>query len=138
MTKKAAVMLVIKDGLILSVSRKKSQNKYGLLGGRVELNETSYEAAIRESKEEAGIIVTKAIFLYTRFYASEYPGAECFDADVYYAIDWFGDPIDSDEGAVKWLTVADLTSAELAAFPEYSKRTFELFREKFPDVYLKF
>ena len=51
---KASTILLIKDGKILSVSRKNNHSQKGLVGGKVDPGETFKEAAIREAYEETG------------------------------------------------------------------------------------
>jgi 8-oxo-dGTP pyrophosphatase MutT (NUDIX family) len=53
----SGVMLIIKNGLILAVSRRHDKSKFGLPGGKLEPNESHWSAAIRETKEETGIKV---------------------------------------------------------------------------------
>ena len=54
--------IVIKDGQIL-LQRRSDNNKWGLVGGLLELNESYLEAAIREIKEETGLDVKAISFL---------------------------------------------------------------------------
>lgn len=134
--KKAAVTLIIKDGLILSVSRRHDSTKFGLPGGKVEENEESWQAAIRETQEETGVNVEKCEHIFTRMEPRHAPSGTDFMTDCFYASDWNGEPRDSDEGIVKWLTVKELTETN-GAFPEYNALTLAAFRTKFPNVYLK-
>ena len=48
--------IVVKDNKIL-LQRRKDNGKWGFVGGLVELDETYEEAALREVKEETGLIV---------------------------------------------------------------------------------
>jgi 8-oxo-dGTP pyrophosphatase MutT (NUDIX family) len=57
-------MLIVKDGLILSVSRRDDKTKFCFLGGKCEPNETTGMAAIRETFEETGINVTDCVHIY--------------------------------------------------------------------------
>lgn len=51
-----AGVLIVKDDKIL-LQRRSDNNKWGLVGGLLELEETYAEAAIRECKEETGLDV---------------------------------------------------------------------------------
>lgn len=64
--KQAVVALIIKDGLILSISRRSDSSKYGLIGGKVDPGESLEEALIREIKEESNIDIFDYTFLYSR------------------------------------------------------------------------
>lgn len=57
-----AIGIVEQDGKILFQHRS-DNNKWGLVGGLLELNETYLEAAIREIKEETGLCVKPKYFL---------------------------------------------------------------------------
>jgi 8-oxo-dGTP diphosphatase len=133
--RKAAVMLIVKDGLILAVSRRYNSAKFGLLGGKLEKDELPAEAAIRETYEESGVKVISCEYLYTREEASEIPGGESFFTDTFYATKWEGEPFSSEEGIVKWISAAELTSPD-AAFPEYNRNMLNRFKEKFPNIKL--
>ncbi len=54
--------IVENNGKIL-FQRRTDNNKWGLVGGLLELNETYLEAAIREIKEETGLIIRPKYFL---------------------------------------------------------------------------
>lgn len=55
----ACVLLIREDGKILSASRRGNFNDIGLIGGKVDQGEEPWEAAIRETHEEAGIFLSK-------------------------------------------------------------------------------
>lgn len=126
----AAVMIVIQDGLILSVSRKRDQTKFGLPGGKKESSETHRKAAIRETQEETGIIVKDCVFLFSR---EEEDG---FCSHCFVALEWEGNTQSSEEGIVKWSLVSELVDP-MSAFPSFNTVAFDLFRVKFPEIELK-
>jgi predicted GIY-YIG superfamily endonuclease len=59
-----------------------------------------------------------------------------FYSRCYYAIDWEGEPHNSEEGEVKWLTAEEVCSTK-AAFGDYNRKTLNVFKQMFPNVYLK-
>lgn len=132
----AAVMLIIKDGLILGVSRRYDTTKFGLPGVKCEYNEIPVMAAIRETEEETSIKVNHTSFIYVREEPLDQLGGEEFLTYCYYAVDWVGEPTNSEEGIVKWLTAEDLTSVN-GAFADYNAQTLLKFKKYFPNIYLK-
>lgn len=135
--KNAAVMLIIKDGLILSVSRKGDGTKYGLPGGKTEGSELPFTAAIRETLEETGVKVNYGMFVFQRVEPATKPDGEDFYAYCFYATEWEGEPKNLEGTEVKWLTPAELTSPEHGAFHDYNTKTLEAFRKLYPRVELK-
>lgn len=139
--REAGVMLLIKDGLILSISRRNDKTKFGLPGGKFDperepIPDTNTEdAAIAETREETGVKVYDCIHIFRRDEEPGHPGGEAFHVDCYFATLWDGVPHDSEEGTVAWLTEEELTG-EMGAFADYNRRTLAAFREKFPN-YLK-
>lgn len=123
----AGVALIIKDGLILSISRRDNKSLFGLPGGKVEVvdNDTK-AAAIRETFEETSIWIKDCILIFEAL-------DNGFEAHCYYVLDWEGTPINNEEGEVKWLTATELTST-MAAFPEYNSNTLKVFEKLYPDV----
>ena len=95
--KQAAVNLIIKDGLILAITRRHDKTIYGLPGGRVELGETPKEAAIREAYEETGLVINLCVFVYKRTELGDGANQIDFESHTYYAIDWHGEPRDSED-----------------------------------------
>lgn len=134
--KQAGVMLIIKEGLILGISRRHDKTKFGLPGGKVEENETPAQAAIRETHEETGIEVFDCVEIYKRVELGDGPDGVDFYSYCFYASDWEGEPKNSEEGDVQWLTAEEVTSTK-AAFGDYNRKTLAIFKTMFPNVYLK-
>jgi ADP-ribose pyrophosphatase YjhB (NUDIX family) len=131
--REASVMLIVKDGLILSISRRDDKTKFGLPGGKLEIGESPTQAAVRETFEETGVSVKVCSEIFRR--EEQAPG-EVFYTYCFYAIAWGGEPKDSEEGAVKWLTTEELTVTH-GAFPDYNRATLNAFKLKYPHIILK-
>jgi 8-oxo-dGTP diphosphatase len=133
--KQAAVNLVIKDGLILAITRRHDKTIYGLPGGKVDANETPEQAAKREANEECGIVVNTCVFVYKRTELGDGANQIDFESYTYYATDWSGEPKNSEEGNVAWLTAEELTDTK-AAFGDYNRNMLNTFKILFPHVHL--
>jgi 8-oxo-dGTP pyrophosphatase MutT (NUDIX family) len=135
----AGIMLIVKDGLILAVSRRHNKEIFGLPGGKfdeVSGDKDTLDTAIRETQEETGIIVKSACFIYERVEMGDGPNKADFYSTTYYAMDWDGEPQNNEEGVeVKWLTAKELTSTK-AAFGDYNRNMLDIFKTQFPDVKL--
>ncbi len=137
--KEAGVMLIIKDGLILGISRRHDKTIFGLPGGKFDSSEgdtNTKETAIRETKEETSLTVKDCVFIYERVELGDGPNGVDFYSKCYYATDWSGTPENSEEGEVKWLTAKEITSTK-AAFGDYNRKTLDTFKDMFPNVYLQ-
>lgn len=136
--REAAVMVIINnEGEILGISRRKDKTKFGLPGGKKDdTDNTTADTAIRETKEETGVDVHSCVFLYKREESPAETGGEWFYTYCYLALSWSGEPKNSEEGEVKWLTTTELTDPN-SAFPIYNTKTFAKLREKYPALLLK-
>ena len=139
--KQAGVMLIIKDGLILAVSRRYDKTIFGLPGGKFnpeppDSDKDTKDTAIRETEEETSVVVKDCVFLYERVELGGGPNPVDFYSRCYYATAWEGTPQNSEEGEVKWLTAEELTSTK-AAFGDYNRKTLNVFKTMFPDVYIQ-
>lgn len=134
--REAAVMIVINDeGKVLGVSRRNDKTKFGLPGGKKDPDETVGETAVRETKEETGVDVRVCDYLYVREESPIETGGEWFYTYCFFALNWSGEPHNSEEGEVKWLTVSELTDPN-SAFPLYNAATFEVLKQKYPNLLL--
>ena len=136
--KRAGVMLIVKDGLILAISRRHNKEIFGLPGGKFDAfagDESPKDTAIRETFEETGVNVKNAAFIYQRIELGDGPNGVDFYSSTYYATDWEGEPHNSEEGEVKWLTAEELTSTK-AAFGDYNRNMLDVFKKQFPEVQL--
>jgi 8-oxo-dGTP pyrophosphatase MutT (NUDIX family) len=137
--KEAGVMLIIKDGLILGITRRTDRTKYGLPGGKLDTSvgdKTAMDAAIRETKEETSIIVNSCIQIYQRVEPGGGPSGVDFYSTCFYATDWNGVPRNSEEGEVAWLTTEEVCVTK-AAFGDYNRKTIDIFKTMFPDIKLQ-
>lgn len=112
----AHVVVLNESGQVLCVSRKDDHNDFGLPGGKIEKSdETNKGAAIRETLEETGIIVTKA----TLIYAEHRRGAMGY---TYLATEWEGE-IGTDEPHIaKW---GDFTELVAGTYGEWNLKVFK-------------
>lgn len=133
--KQASVVVIIKDGLILSVSRRANRNTFGLIGGKIDLGETPREAAFREVKEETGLSILECEEFFQHEETPELVGGEPFFTYCFLATLWEGTPVASSEGELAWLTVEELTGSK-SAFPEYNRLAIDELKKKYPLVYL--
>ena len=87
--------------------------KWNGVGGKVEINETIEEAAVRETKEEIGVdVLSKQKVAELSFY---FPHNSSFDqkVHVYICEQWNGEPLESEEMAPKWFDVVDIPFASM-------------------------
>lgn len=140
--KEAGVMLIVKDGLILGITRRENKAIYGLPGGKFDPNREPHpdkdtkDTAINETREETTLEVKDCVFIYERVELGAGPNPVDYYSRCYYATDWSGTPTSTEEGDVAWLTAEEVTSTK-AAFGNYNRKTLDVFKTMFPNVYLK-
>ena len=105
--KLATLCYIKKDGKTLMLYRNKKTNdmnggKWIGLGGKIEDGETPEECAIREIKEESGLIaknlILKGILTFPAF-----DGYESWYVFLFLVTEFEGEIIDSHEGTLKWI-----------------------------------
>lgn len=80
---KAARAIIIEQGKILVMYRDKYGSKYfTLIGGRVNQDETSEQALVREVREETGLVVTSAQLVFTEEHGAPYNDQDIFLCQV--------------------------------------------------------
>lgn len=134
--RKAVVSLIIKDGLILCISRGLDSKAFGLVGGKVDPGETLEQALVREVKEEAGLTVKSMKQIYHRVEPATVKRGYDFNVYCFYVPDWEGELVASDEGDLDWLTVEEITNSK-SAFKKYNLDTINAFKQAYPDIELK-
>ena len=131
----AAVMIIVRDRKILSISRRDDISVFGLIGGKRDLTDDSLMVtAIRETVEETTIVVKKCFEVYTRMEPPRYPGGLSFNTTCFYATEWEGEPKDSDEGKVRWLTRSELSNPPpigVGAFALYNTYALNVLSNQF-------
>lgn len=117
--KLAVCALILKDGLVLAVSRKDNPNDFGLPGGKVDMGETLEEALIREVDEEIGKKpkVVKPVF---KDMDGEY---EVFTFKCYVDDENFST---TEAGVIAWKTWDELCSGSFGAYNKALKEKLGL------------
>jgi len=110
MNKISVCSLLIKDKKILGVSRKDNHSDFGLIGGKVEDNETVEQAVIRETEEETGLQLEDL----EKVFEAPCKGSLC----ITFMASYSGNIKTDEVHVVKWVTWEDLFSG---SFGEYNK-----------------
>ena len=101
--RRATLAVIVKNGQVLLGYKKKEEIGTGTWngpGGKIEDGETSIECVIRETEDELGIrLIDPTLTAVIYFYA----GGECmFEAGVYRATEFEGEPTETDVMIPKW------------------------------------
>lgn len=129
-----AIVIIKKDNKFLAISRRHDKTKFGFPGGKAEPNETPKESIVREAKEETSIIINDCELFHVRDVEPEFKSPrdpKTFTVYCYYCKDYSGEPKDSEEGIVAWLSEDELCSDISGAFPIFNKETLRIFKEKY-------
>lgn len=95
-------VVVLKDGLVLGVSRKTNLNDFGLIGGSLEsFDKTPEDGAIRECKEETGLDITNLRLIYAKVHTDGRIGYT-------YLADYSGNIEYDEPHVVKWTNFSEL------------------------------
>lgn len=109
--RKAVRTFLIENDKIIAIKYKREINKdyYDIPGGKIEENETSLQASIREFKEETGIEIIKPE--YKGNVIIEYPN-RIFDFDIYVVNKYKGEPKEFEENYSMWIDIQKLMKEE--------------------------
>ena len=106
-----------KQDAVLMIHRVKKTNdyhrgKWNGLGGKFELGESPEDCAIREIREESGLLVKKLILKgFITF--PLFDGVEDWYVFLFTSDEFSGDLIDSAEGNLEWIPINELTKINL-------------------------
>jgi len=109
-THAVAIVIINQSGQILSLLRSESDDwkplHWGLPGGHVNEDETPFEAAIRETKEECNLDVNP-------IYADSIVTDENYRIYLYYAVQYSGDiQLGFEHAEWKWYTIDELLQVQ--------------------------
>jgi len=122
----AGLMLILnKERLILGVSRKNNSNSFGLPGGESKPGEDPMQCAIRETREETSVEVTRCVQIFRRNEFTKERGQ--FFAYCFYALEWSNKPKTTEQGIVKWITEEELTGSNVV-FADYNSKILQVFK----------
>lgn len=100
----ASAVVIVRDDKVLGVSRKDNHNDFGLPCGKIEEDESSTQAAVRELYEETGMVVNEDDLI------ELFSGVDAQNNLVitFLVEDPEGEPISTEEGVTQWVTWTDL------------------------------
>ncbi len=128
---KASCVFIRHNNKVLSVSRKYDKNDKGLPGGKVEQNETYEECALREVKEETGLIIFSKNII-PIFSACGDTGLfplkqnEC-NCVTFYTEIFEGEINTNENGKVEWVNFEELTNGTFSA---YNSKVIDIIKKK--------
>lgn len=91
--------------IIIKYTTENNNGFYDIPGGKIEENETSIDAAIREFKEETTIEIHNP--KYAGNLIVEYPD-RVFDFDIYLATEYSGTPSEVNDNISEWIDIDEL------------------------------
>lgn len=109
--RKAVRTFLIENDKVVAIKYKREIDKdyYDIPGGKIEENETSAYASIREFKEETGIEIINPE--YKGNVIVEYPN-RIFDFDIYVVNKYKGEPKEFEENYSMWVDIQKLIKEE--------------------------
>jgi 8-oxo-dGTP diphosphatase len=118
--KLSTLVYIIKNNKVLMLHRNKKQNDQhsGLWvapGGKLLINESPYECAVRETKEETGLNIKNLKLCGTITFPDlgDSPFNDLWYCWVFKTSEFEGDLINSDEGTLKWIEINKLNKLNM-------------------------
>ncbi len=113
----ATLLYVQRDGKTLMLYRNKKENdyhegKWNGLGGKFEQGESAEECAVRELKEESGLIA-KSLKMKGFITFPNFDGVNDWHVFIFTIDEFEGELIDSPEGKLEWIPNEKLTELNL-------------------------
>ncbi|MBN2509378.1 MAG: NUDIX domain-containing protein [Spirochaetales bacterium] len=104
----AVLCFIEHEGKVLLIHKKTGlgAGKINAPGGRIEAGETPYEAAVRETREETGLVpsgLEERVRLYFQF-----KDGYSLKGHVFYATGWSGELTETEEADPFWCSVSDI------------------------------
>ena len=115
--KKSTLCFCIKDDQVLLAMKKRGFGfgKWNGYGGKVQAEENPITAAVRELKEESGLVANEKDLQQValiHFYFDGNPVFECF---VYLTRFWQSEPVETEEMRPQWYPISNLPFGEMWA-----------------------
>jgi 8-oxo-dGTP pyrophosphatase MutT (NUDIX family) len=106
----ASCVLIIKDNLVLAVTRGKGTDNWALPGGKQEIGETPKQTAKRELFEETGIIAFNLNLVY------EAKNIDNWFTSIYIPEEYIGNITPSDEGDVAYVPINKIKEGSFGVY----------------------
>lgn len=113
--KQTTIVFCLKGNKVLLGMKKTSIGAgwWNGFGGKVQPPETFEAAAVRELKEESGLVTTEkdlVLVAKIKFFFADTPK---FDCPVYITRNWTGEPVETNEMRPQWFSIDNLPFAEM-------------------------
>lgn len=115
---------------ILAVSRKDNFNDFNLIGGKVDPGENFFDACIRETQEETGLVIISAVPFFGNYCGKTVSST---NKKMFWTLthfcqieNYFNIKPENNGGLVKWIQPNHLLDRK-NSFYEYNKKMLEIF-----------
>jgi len=132
----AGVLVFLDNSVLLVRHGEKAghlNDTYGIPAGRLETDETSIKAAVRELLEETGLITTVENLIkvpenYTASIERKDGSIKNYSQETFLCINWGGELKANDETIPEWINITDLDKLKL--LPNVEKMVFDALKLK--------